>query len=494
MAFVSDICLVLEGTYPYVTGGVSSWVHGVIKSLPEFNFSLLVILPDVEYAAEKKYEIPDNVSEIHEVFIHDYQIQTIKSDKARRREGFQIIQKFLDGFFKNDFSHFPELVKCLGSDNPMLSDHDIFYSRESWDIMMARYLEDETDVPFNEMVWNFRFSLIPILKILRCKIPRARLYHAVSTGYAGIAASVALVKHPWSSIILTEHGIYTNERRIEIAQMNWLFDEYASNERPDNEQSFFKKWWNALFKSYSSIIYNMADQIITLYEGNRTLQISDGADPEKCILIPNGISVDNDEFKTRKGLSTKDKVVIALVGRVVQIKDIKTFIQASKILISKDTRIECWVIGPTDEEPEYFGDCVIMQSLLGITESFIFKGRVNMKDYYPDIDILVLTSISEAMPLVILEAHAYGIPAVATDVGACHEMLNGQNEQDRELGPSGIVTEIAAPEATAKAIYSLIESDEFYEQCSLSGWKRLVQFYDIDNVYAEYRNVYRRNL
>lgn len=494
MSFVSDICLVLEGTYPYITGGVSSWVHGIIKSLPEYNFSLLVILPDVQYATEKKYEIPDNVTEISEVFIHDYLLPKVDRSNIDKEEGYAILEKFIDGFFKNDFSHFPDLVECIGSETPKLSDQEIFYARESWDLMMKYYLADENSIPFNEMVWNYRFSLIPILKILRCKIPRARLYHAVSTGYAGIAASTALVKHPWSSMILTEHGIYTNERRIEIAQMNWLFDEYAENERPDHDQSFLKKWWNRMFNSYSSVTYQMADQIITLYEGNRQLQINDGADPEKCIIIPNGIELKNRTITPKEGLYGKDKIVVALVGRVVQIKDVKTFIQAAKTIISKDFRVECWVIGPTDEEPEYFGDCVVMQTLLDISDRLIFKGRVNMKEFYPQIDILVLTSISEAMPLVILEAHAYGIPAVATDVGACREMLLGQNEQDKELGPSGVITEIANPDETAEAVLKLVKKDSFYSSCSEAGINRLTRYYDIDNVFAEYRNVYRRNL
>ena len=36
----TDICLVLEGTYPYVSGGVSTWVHQVINMFPDWTFSL----------------------------------------------------------------------------------------------------------------------------------------------------------------------------------------------------------------------------------------------------------------------------------------------------------------------------------------------------------------------------------------------------------------------------------------------------------------------
>lgn len=37
------ICLVLEGSYPYVHGGVSTWMHSYIQAMPEHEFVLWVI-------------------------------------------------------------------------------------------------------------------------------------------------------------------------------------------------------------------------------------------------------------------------------------------------------------------------------------------------------------------------------------------------------------------------------------------------------------------
>ena len=58
----TDICLLLEGTYPYVTGGVSSWVHQLISSLQEFTFSLVVILPNKNFSQEAKYPVTIAIS------------------------------------------------------------------------------------------------------------------------------------------------------------------------------------------------------------------------------------------------------------------------------------------------------------------------------------------------------------------------------------------------------------------------------------------------
>ena len=42
----ADVCLLLEGTYPYVSGGVSSWVHDIIGGLPEVSFHIVALLPN----------------------------------------------------------------------------------------------------------------------------------------------------------------------------------------------------------------------------------------------------------------------------------------------------------------------------------------------------------------------------------------------------------------------------------------------------------------
>ena len=55
------ICLILEGTYPYITGGVSAWVHDIIGSLPEYEFALLTLSP--EAGQKVRYALPPNVAE-----------------------------------------------------------------------------------------------------------------------------------------------------------------------------------------------------------------------------------------------------------------------------------------------------------------------------------------------------------------------------------------------------------------------------------------------
>ena len=65
------ICLVLEGCYPYVHGGVSTWMHGYITAMPEHEFVLWVIGAHAEDRGKFVYDLPGNVVEVHEVFLDD---------------------------------------------------------------------------------------------------------------------------------------------------------------------------------------------------------------------------------------------------------------------------------------------------------------------------------------------------------------------------------------------------------------------------------------
>ena len=65
------ICLVLEGSYPYVHGGVSTWMHAYIQAMPQQEFSLWVIGAKAQDRGKFVYELPPNVKEVEEIFLDD---------------------------------------------------------------------------------------------------------------------------------------------------------------------------------------------------------------------------------------------------------------------------------------------------------------------------------------------------------------------------------------------------------------------------------------
>ena len=78
---VADVGLLLEGTYPYVSGGVSTWVHEIITGFPELTFGICFLGATPETYGDVKYRLPANV--VH-VEIH-HLMATRPPPRPRRR-------------------------------------------------------------------------------------------------------------------------------------------------------------------------------------------------------------------------------------------------------------------------------------------------------------------------------------------------------------------------------------------------------------------------
>lgn len=487
---MTDVCLILEGTYPFVSGGVSTWIHQLISAMPDLRFSILYVSPFPNPRREFKYVIPSNVVEIQDLYLHDYQQGVSRSGARKRRHALTQLGEFHAAIFEGRWEGFREALKLLRDERTALTFRDIFRSEECWEQIVAFYKRHGGEASFIDFFWTWRSMYLPLYSTLTCPIPKARLYHTVSTGYAGVLASIAKLTQD-RPMVLTEHGIYTYERLLEISQATWIYSPRRERFRVQRELSYFKRLWMGFFDLIGRMAYNHADRVITLYEGNRTRQILSGAPPGKTSIIPNGIDPEQYRAIPLKSADSGPRRV-AFIGRVVTIKDVKTFIYAARIVITAMPDTEFVILGPDDEEPEYAKECRELARNLGLAGKIKFLGKVDMREHYPDLDVVVLTSLSEAQPYVLLEANAVGIPVVATDVGACREMLEGRLPDDRRLGPSGLLTAVARPEETAAAILRLLRDRSVWNQMSEAGRARTMTFYDQKNLISQYLNLYEQ--
>jgi glycosyltransferase involved in cell wall biosynthesis len=104
----------------------------------------------------------------------------------------------------------------------------------------------------------------------------------------------------------------------------------------------------------------------------------------------------------------------------------------------------------------------------------------------------VLTSLSESQPLSVLEAGAAGIPTVATNVGACREILFGGQDEQPSLGDGGILTDVASPEQTAHAIERLLADPGLRRRLGRAMQQRVRSDYDLDIVDEAYWMIYHK--
>lgn len=220
---MADIGLILEGTYPYVTGGVSGWVHDIITDLKDVTFDLVAIVPSRGYTREYKYKMPPNVYSIKNIYLNDLGEGFASGAGYFSRAVF--FRKLYDALLEvksGNYEAARTVQELFRTYSPSVS--DFMKSSEGWDFFVKIYNAFDKTLSFLDFFWTMRFVLVPLLNIMRAEAPECHCYHPVSTGYAGLLGSLFKMTTN-KGLILTEHGIYANERLLEIVDARWIYDE-----------------------------------------------------------------------------------------------------------------------------------------------------------------------------------------------------------------------------------------------------------------------------
>ncbi len=463
------ICIIAEGSYPYIPGGVSTWIHRFVQEMPEHEFEILSIMPSPKEYKKFKYEPPSMVTSVTTNYLNTYLDLKHKHRLSEPLIPTQQKAAINDFIFFNDNIDWQEFAKIISNTHKIGNTLNFLQSKLFWELIRKKYLEEYNTHEFNAFFWTIRSMLLPVIHLMQQPIPEADLYHCVSTGYAGLLGLMAKARYG-KPLILTEHGIYAREREEDILKSRWLLASY-------------KKLWIEFFYFISKGVYATADEIVTLFNRNQEIQIELGAPAEKCAIIANGI----DPLEYRTIPVHPGRMHVASILRVVPIKDVLTLIRAFKLVHDAEPEAHLSLIGPTDEDEDYYEQCQNLISILNLEDDITFTGRVNIHSILPDIDVLTLTSISEGMPLVILEGLASGIPFVATNVGSCRELLEGSEDT---LGHAGIIVPPVSPNATAEAILKLLRDPELRKTYSQNGIKRVSALYSNERLTKSYKEIY----
>ena len=177
-------------------------------------------------------------------------------------------------------------------------------SRIGWKMITMGNRRNNPLYPFSDYYWAWKSSHDMLFSVLAAEAPEADIYHAVSTGFAGLAALTARFRQN-KPFLLTEHGLYHKEREMEIRKTSIV-------------RGYQRDMWTKMYNKISLICYRKADHITALFEENRQKQLELGAPADRTEVIPNGIDVERFSIKRepRPGFH------VGLVGRVVPIKDI----------------------------------------------------------------------------------------------------------------------------------------------------------------------------
>jgi polysaccharide biosynthesis protein PelF len=451
----TDVCLIVEGCYPFVRGGVSAWVDWLMRGQPHLSFSLVSIWPLPSEQAPA-YDKPPNLVDARYLYLYQPGVKPRISSRPAfdGKDLAEALLAFVRGGGMAELGRVDAIVNPRPSKGGRsVGIGDLLNSQEAWNVVQLMYEQSMPQASFLDYFWAWRALFGGLFSILKFDLPKARVYHTISTGYGGLTAARAAL-HMNRPALITEHGIYTNERRIEILMANWIADTVDKGLSLHDPRFDLRDMWINAFEAYAKACYDGVERIITLYGDNQILQRSLGAKPEKLQVIANGM--DWTKFAPLPRAHATARPTIALIGRVVPIKDVKTYITAASILRSRIPDLRALILGPTDEDEAYFEQCQDLTRQLELEGCVEFTGNVAIVDWLPSIHVVVLTSLSEAQPLVLLEAGAAGVPCVTTNVGSCAEILLGRPDENPPFGSGGIVTGLVAPAEISDALRELL--------------------------------------
>ena len=152
------------------------------------------------------------------------------------------------------------------------------------------------------------------------------------------------------------------------------------------------------------------------------------AERDRFTVIPLGLPLEQfalaaryrGELRARLSLGDDVKLV-AIVGRMVPVKDHATFVAAAAILAERRSDVHFVFIGGGELESAVRAD-LERRELMG--RAHLLGWCRDLFRIYPDLDVVALSSINEGTPVALIEALAAGVPVVGTSVGGVPEVLS----------------------------------------------------------------------
>ena len=231
--------------------------------------------------------------------------------------------------------------------------------------------------------------------------------------------------------------------------------------------------------------------IVTLCESQRN-EIAETyriAPKEKVRVIPLGL--DLEPFRrternagTLRGMigAGTDTPVVATVGRLVRIKDQRTFLRAAKGVLEEIPDARFAVVGDGEERSDLESFC----AELGITDAVTFTGWVDeISRVYADADVFALSSVNEGTPVSVIEAMASGCCVAATRAGGTVDVIRD--------GEDGLTVPVRDDGALADSIVRALRDRELRERLGAAA-RESSRRYDAARLVTDIENLYRELL
>ncbi|MEA2182551.1 MAG: polysaccharide biosynthesis protein PelF [Solirubrobacteraceae bacterium] len=466
------VLMITEGTYPYAMGGVSSWCDYLVRGLPEIDWEVLPIV-GAGLANNSGMEVPANVKvkkpvELWSEGLPGWRWRRHGEPGLRLDLPYVLVRGLL--CWNGDRDELTQaLVWCQRRPHRV---RNVFRNRGGWEMFLEGLREvcDERTDDAGQAPELDTYEAATLYQILYWvaraaaeRVPRTDILHVTAAGWAGIPATVqkALYGTP---VVLTEHGVYLRESYL------------AAVRSPASPGERFIS--TRLARGLARSAYDAADVISPVTDANASWEIGLGVDVAKIHVIRNGVD------KPPEPTQAPNNHTVVAVGRVDPLKDVHTMLRVAAEVIARMPEATFRYFGPVTQGEEAYGrSCHDLHARLGLGDRFEFMGPTqDPNGVIRDADLVLMTSISEGLPMALLEAMSQARPVVSTGVGGVPEVVRG----------CGMVTAPGDTHALAQSVLTLLRNPRLASELGMRGHARVQRTFARSASLTGYRELFER--
>jgi polysaccharide biosynthesis protein PelF len=461
------VLLTTEGTYPYAVGGVSSWCELLVREIKEFDWQVLPIVG--AHGKPPLYTLPVHAREVGKIELWSEELPGRRTPGAPATDDLPaVLVRELIGWNGDADALVRAFVRCRQSPAGVRS---AWRSRRGW----SQFLDalrgvldervEEAGVPpaldmleaaslYQTLYWVARTAAAPT--------PPTDVLHVTAAGWAAVPALVHKALHG-TPLVLTEHGVYVREAYLAAVRNGGSAGARFTATR--------------LARGLARAAYAGADVVSPVTDANAFWEEGLGIEPEKIHVIYNGMRAPG------RPLPAPGARTVVSVGRIDPLKDVHTMLRVAQETLRTVPDAQFLHYGPVTEGEDAYGrSCFALHEQLGLGERFKFMGRTtDPNGVVRDADVVLMTSISEGLPMSILEAMGQGRPVVSTGVGGVPDVVKG----------CGYVTPPGDVHGLAMAVATLLERPALAAQLGLRGHARLARRFNEEVCVDGYRDLLR---
>ncbi len=221
---------------------------------------------------------------------------------------------------------------------------------------------------------------------------------------------------------------------------------------------------------------------ISQYNKNFMLKIDPSCD-DKVFVVHCGLNLQ--KFLPPTQAPHNEVFTLLSVGRLVWEKAYHYLIETCRILRDEGVKFRCLLVGDGElrEELESLIEKYDLGSHIELLGS-VFQEKI--QDYYQQADAFILTSVSEGLPVVLMEAMAKELPVIASDITGIPELLDD--------GVNGYLIPAKQPQAYADAVKKMIENPQQRVAMGQKGREKVLAEFDIEKNTQQLHDIYHSQL